>query len=323
MRRARHARPGLAALAVLALACGGGGGGGDDLATVSEENAENLAGEVLLGLEWSADLGSFGGTVGGGEVEATDAGGGISIQALIGPVTEPCPEGGTETVTANVKAPPAVSAGDAFQVDFDACELDDGATADGFLSFVVGQLLGDLDSDFFAFQLALTLVDLGVSQDGETLVYAGITSLIVDTRDPPFSKSSVSAGGLDIFGEGPGLGDGLGLLLEGFTTNASEDIGIGAGVETLSGSGAVEGALLDDQGDEIPIGFVSYATETPLERDGTVDYDAGALLISGAGGATIRVVAGGSVATLEIDLDGDGTVDATQTRTWDELRTFE
>jgi hypothetical protein len=322
LRRALHAGLGLAALC-LALACGGGGGGGDDLATISEANAEDLAGEVLLGLEWSAALGAFGGDIGGGELEATDAGGGISIQAVIGPITEPCPGGGSETVSANVQAPPALASGDAFQVEFDACELEDGATAEGFLSFVVAQLIGDIDTESFAFQLALTLVDLGVSQGDATLVYDGITTLIVDTRDPPFSKNSVSGAGLDILGEGPGLGDGLGLLLEGFTTNASEDIGIGAGVETLSGTGAVEGAVLDDAGDETPIGLVSYESETPFERDGTADYDAGALLISGAGDATIRVVAGGSTATLEIDLDGDGTVDATQVRTWDELRTFE
>jgi len=67
-------------------------------------------------------------------------------------------------------------------------------------------------------------------------------------------------------------------------------------------------------------GKVDYGTTTPVEGPAGDAPDAGAILITGANGATIRVVVlDPSTVELRLDLDGNGTVDEVQTTTWAEL----
>jgi hypothetical protein len=320
LRRWPRSAPALSALA-LALACGGGGGGDDDGAEITSANAQSLSGEVLLGMLWSAELGRIGGRIGGDTLNASASlqasGDGIGLLASFGPITEDCEAGGTVTFSGDVENPAVSTVGDRLDADFAQCEFEDGEVLDGFLSYVIDGLAGDLGTELYAFSVALTLEALElVPGDGsqlelDSLLFDGTTGLIVDTRDAPFSKSVVQGSALDLIGNGAGLGDGLELLLLGFTTNASDDIENPGGAYIFDGNGTLASESFS--------GELGYESEVPFESDGGGAPFEGELLITGAGGASIRLFAEGASVRLELDLDGDGSVDETQTTTWDAL----
>jgi len=320
----------LLACCALALACSSGGGGnGGDSTEITSANAQQLTAEVVQGLFWSSELGSVGGSIGDGNVslasrssgeaiaEATAegvarqvAGSSISAQGAFGPVTEPCQDGGTVTLSGSVANPgpsgPA-AAGDQLQASFDQCGFETGELLDGLFAYTIQGLAGDLATDSFAFQLALGLTEFEIDQNGTSLIYGGTPTLVVDTRDPPFSKSTVSGGSLEIQ-QGT-----LQLILLGFTTTAADDVLNGSsGVSSLSGIGSLSSSDFT--------GTLSYTTVETLESTGDAFPSKGELLITGANNATIRLtVENDSELVLALDLDGDGTVDETQDTTWDEL----
>jgi hypothetical protein len=65
---------------------------------------------------------------------------------------------------------------------------------------------------------------------------------------------------------------------------------------------------------------IDYDTPVTFQGQGA-DYPfAGELLITGADGGTIRLIAtGNNNVTIETDTDGDGTLESSEDTTWDDI----
>ena len=64
---------------------------------------------------------------------------------------------------------------------------------------------------------------------------------------------------------------------------------------------------------------LDYETIVPLQATDNQDPESGEILVTGSGTVRIVIESGASV-RLEIDVDGDGTVDDYQYTTWPALR---
>ena len=100
--------------------------------------------------------------------------------------------------------------------------------------------------------------------------------------------------------------------ITGFVNAQSVDVSVQPEPYTLDASGSVDTSEL--------AGAISYATEVTFQGAGDGYPFAGELLITGAGGSTVRLIALDAInVRIETDTDGDGNVDATEDTTWDDI----
>jgi hypothetical protein len=318
-------------LALLLTACGGGGGGGGsstpvEYLEITSGNARDVAGTVIQTVASSFDLADAGG--GGITAGAADAAPGagtldagrylallprlrrqvlaVGPLASVGPVTEPCLEGGSITVSGNVADPDTLSVGDRITAVFNDCDDGDGAVADGRLELVIRALQGDPLTEIFLLRTAVTVTRFAITEGGETTSADGDFELTLDSLDFPQVLTRIT-------------GDSLELAYGGDTytlTNFDETIDTRVDLlpyqELVTAVGTLASRVLG--------GKVDYVTTVPVEGPSGDAPEAGEILITGLDGATIRVVVQGqSSVELRLDLDGNGSVDEVQATTWAEL----
>ena len=81
---------------------------------------------------------------------------------------------------------------------------------------------------------------------------------------------------------------------------------------TLAATGTIESSRL--------AGEISYTTPTTFQGAGVAYPFAGEMLITGANNATVRLIALDEInVRIETDTDGDGSVDASEDTTWDDI----
>jgi hypothetical protein len=335
-RRGAGAAP-LALLGLALLACGGGGSGGgsDATAEITADNSEAITSEVLLGLELSAEestlpagiaLSQVGPALASAAapvalVAATPSlAGSVSLASstAIGPTTEDCAAGGSVTFSGTRAELDVPSVGDRMSFAYDQC--DDGGSApvlDGSLDYVIVALAGDLTGDLFAVRLDVTFGNFVQTTAAEQVAADGAATTSYDARTPPQKKSFIA---------GPMLSlrkDSRTVELLNFDNSLIQD----------SGADGVDGHGLLASLDSPPVfdGQVAYDTVTPItdgHADDTVDDElaagefivGGDLLITGVGGASIRLVEQTDPnVELLVDLDGDGEPEGDCVTTWDAL----
>jgi hypothetical protein len=320
------------ALFTAVAGCSGGGGSGDsgpDLVTITDANAKTIAGAVLVSSLESDQLSAFTpGAVGsstpmkpaGSKSTATvyakveslkdaetasllkqsQAG---NLQAAVGPVTTPCAVGGTTTVSGNLANEVTLTVGDTLTVSFAAC--DDGTTViDGTFSMKITSLSGDLTSGSFALGVAVTLTSFEITENGETVTANGGISFLTDARQSPTVTTTVTTDSLTVSGGG--------------ATNTLADFSLTEVLDSVTSdySLATQGTLTSTAFS----GSVTFTTQVNLQGTGADHAVSGELLITGANGATIHIIVlDATNVRLELDLDGNGTVDQTLDATWDEL----
>jgi len=322
--RLKSAVPACIALAV--TACGGGGGGGGGAppaapALIDSGNAATVTREVI---DAGIGAGAFGVAVGGGGILAGD--GGASALALgragqrraalqagasipIPAETFDCAVSGTVRLSGTLASIDTVTAGDRINATFSDCDDAEGAVYDGGLRIDVTRFSGDIFSNQFLLGADITLTNLTITEDGESVTGDGGFDLDLDLTVPLVSDLTVSGSVFDV------SSGSNGWVLRDFAISILEDA---TGVDLLtrySGTGTLEGSGFD--------GAVDFVTVDPLESTGG-DYPAtGELLITGANGATIRAtVLDASTIQLALDLDGNGVVDETQEMQWSTVGTL-
>jgi hypothetical protein len=302
------------------------GGGGDDpppapLATITTANAPAIASSVMTAAFDGGDLGSFAfGPLGApvsspkttrvyySKVAAIQ---GAQIDALlqhtqavslvpVGPEATQCTGGGTVTLSGNIANPATLSANDTITFDFASCVEDD-TTTNGKFSMRVTSFSGDAASGVFSFGVTATITSLQITVAGETATVNGAVSISISAAasmlTTTVTSSSISVG-------------------DGGSTHTLRDY---SSVRTL----AADSFTLDVHGSLTSSAFsgtVNFATTALLQGLGDGYAYTGQLLITGANGATIKVVVLDSTfLRLEVDSSGDGIVDATLDFTWDDL----
>ena len=218
----------------------------------------------------------------------------------VGPEVSECTGGGTITLSGDIANPATLSPNDTVTFEYASCVEGD-TTTNGRFSMRVTGFSGDPASGVFSFSVATTITTLQITVAGETATLNGSVSISISA-----AASTVT------------------------TTVTSSSISVGAGgsshtlrdyssVHTLASASFtldVSGSLTSSDFE----GTVNFDTTALLQGMGDSYAFTGQLLITGANGATIKVIVLDSTfVRLEVDSNGDGIVDATLDVTWDDL----
>lgn len=317
-------------VSILAAGCGGGGGGGGgqasttgDAADIDADNAQTIASDVFSGVMETGELGEFG-ALGGLPIAGGGPDGSLSktataltlksqdglvsrglMQAAFGPEVTDCEVAGTITVSAQFKDPGTLSSGDEVSMSFDRCDSGDGETIDGDLFLKIKSFQGDFLGGSFAVSAAVDFKGLSFTEQNETHAVHGDFSLSIDTTDYPTVVFSHASDSLRITQNNDRL------LLADWITSLVVDESSWPSTYSLTAEGDIDVASH---------GRVSYEVLEPFTGFGEDHPGTGVLFIEGSKGGNITVTAlSNTQVLLEMDYDGDGTVDEIKPLTWDEL----
>lgn len=316
------------AFGMLLGACGGNSDGGPlpiDYAVISGDNAAAIAGDVLGASLKGGPIGEYARLLAlGGSISTPPSSGSTSkpglavaqakalleknavgpLSAPIAPTTSPCSIGGSVTLSGDISSTQILTSGDTITFEFADC--DDGViVVSGTFQMTIMSFAGDFVSGSFSFEVDATLGDFHVTENGVTSASIdGAVTLGLDLTVLPYIGLTVSSSALDV-------DDGVSVrTLENYSLSETRDSLTGA--YTRSVSGRVTSSAF--------FGAVDFETSVALESlDDGYAY-IGRLEISGAGGATIAIIILDSTTIrLEVDENGDGTVDRSIDTTWDAL----
>ena len=314
----------LTALLLLA-ACGGGSGGGttvtspDPSLSINSNNAMLVASVSYRSALVSGELGSLSGTdllldTGPGGVTSLDGAmsgavktGAGQAQVPIPAETTPCSSSGTVTVSGDIADPftPTLSPGDFFVIDYAACDEGFGDVIDGLLRMDIVTFSGDFLSELFEMTVTLTLDTFQVTTGEDVLRSHGDATVSLNTMNSQAVETSLS--GKSMRSDFNAMSD----LLTNFTSASTFDGGQVPSPFTMSASGTLDSS-------ELP-GIISYSTPVTFAGFDSDYPSSGEFLVSGSS-SSLRLIAVDNVnVVIEIDTNGDGTVDETLQTTWAEL----
>ncbi len=219
--------------------------------------------------------------------------------------TDPCGVSGTLTSTWNdVDNNSQLSAGDILTANFQQCQDTPTLSVNGTLTTT---LTGTPTASQFtgnAVFASVVAVDGGVTYR----LNGAVAVSEVDTDTISDSSFTVASPGLTV-----------GIASSGYTDSIAFDAGMVAASSFLAGSSSL---TLDGSFTSQSLGGrVTISTPHPLmQQNGDAYPSQGSVLITGAGGSTLLVtVLNATQVQLQVDANGDGTVDGTATTTWTAL----
>ena len=317
-----------AAIASALTACGGGGGGSSAEApqaqrvVITQANAPSVAAEAI-------DAGGAGsdasGSVTGVQVSTTSPR--VSVlaslasavklgltsvapNALVGATTthtETCSNGGSVTVTQSYTTQGTATPGDRVDLAFNSC-VEGTETLTGTLSVTLvstssGGKLNVVDATASAFTIATT--GLGERLNGGMRITLDETSSA--TTAITLSGSSLS---FDRLVNGAARAT---RTLSNYNYQLATTLATGTTSQSFSFTAS---------GSFPRFGTVSFAAQTTqpiVTLAGAAHPSSGAGKVTGANGTSVTVTVISTGVRLDVDTNGDGTIDATLTRTWAEL----
>jgi hypothetical protein len=193
---------------------------------------------------------------------------------------------------------------------FDACDDGDGYNIDGAFSLWVDEVNGDPRTDVFRLLYSVSYMDLTVASGVETYT-AEDDVFIIEWDSLAFPVIALS--NMPVYLRLSSQEDVYSWTYGEQSLTMNADISIPA---TL---GEVRKSLVDSASLG---GYLSYQTIVPLQAPDGQDPESGEILVSEyLGNGTIRIVIESSdTVRLDIDADGDGSVDDFQYTTWTALR---
>ena len=309
---------------ILIAACGGGGGSGpggvqDPVAglAISTGNAETVAKlsyEAALG---SGELADLGGNLGMTATSSGDfskpssdtqpAGFLVNVMQKIpfGPEVLPCAVSGFVTLSGNVANPVTLTAGDNFLVESDACDDGLGEVVDGDLSFTVAEFSGDVLAGAYLVSMDAVVDNLQVTTAEDTVTGNGDTRISLDTRTALFVTASVSGNSMTTDSNASSE------TLTNYSSVQTADVSATQPLYTHSASGTLQTTRLS--------GSIRYSTPLTFESVGQNYPHTGEMLISGESSSARLIAIDDVNVRIEVDNNGDGTVDDTIDTTWAEL----
>jgi hypothetical protein len=318
-------------ITVLALfGCGGGGGGSGGTTptadiTITSGNAVAVARDVYDSVGDTASLGDFGtggliGSTGPATPTLSKAASSLAAKAglsgsvdtgsliavAFGPEQSACAVAGTVRISGDISNPDALSGGDTVTLVFTNCDDGDGQVVNGRLTLTIDSVSGDMTTQFFALGATLDFQSFSVREAANTTTVNGGFSMLLDTTGYPVTEAALSSPYLSVT-------DGVRTAtLSNYSTMATVDESSQPPAFSVTSSGRID---LPARG-----GSVSYSTPEPFAGFGEGDPDSGVLFVRGASGATITMTVQSSTQVqLEMDYDGNGTVDETVILTWVEF----
>ena len=217
----------------------------------------------------------------------------------------PCVFIGDLSVSGEVSDPTTLSAGDRIVREFFDCDDGAGQILNGSYEIVINSFSGDLGQGLFNLNATVTFNSFEVTEGRERTSLNGAATLQLDTSMPPITSISVS-------GDSVSVGDNTdSATLSAFQTDVTHDAGVAPEAYTSAASGTLSSSLFEGEVNySTPLTFQGFAGEYPF---------AGELLVTGADGASVRLITFDNVnVRLQIDA-GDGSGIVTRDTTWAQL----
>ena len=291
---------------------GGGGGGGASLAPITTQNAPEVAGAVVQQalsngvLDGVADTPVPVGAAGAGMANTLIGIGGdrtIAGALAASVVIEPCAVSGTVDIDGTVANPQTLTPGDEFAFDYMDCDNGTGAVVNGGLTIAITAFDGDPQSGLFRLGMRLTLSSFQVTAGADTSGASGTIDFEIDTRTPPNTVLTLSASSLTT------TTNGVAETVTDLSITTTTTEGVTPTAVTVETSFRLSSPALN--------GDVIVSTVATLQSfDDGYPYN-GEIEISGANNASIRIIALDETSVrLEVDSNGDGSVDDVIDTTW-------
>ena len=301
------------------IASGGGGGGGstpppagnEPTLPITTNNGDDVASALLITIGFTFNLGD----ILGGDLLAQAA---VNPLSLAGPrilrdlaakaakTVRACDYAGTVDVTETVANPNYPTIGDRIVAVFDNCDDNHGYVISGTVDLTISSLQGNLLSNVFLIGFDVLVTDVAVTEGDDVFTADGDFSLTMDSLDFPVITMTVAGNELRL-----GALSEITTLID-FDHWLTVDSGIIPNPKLAEASGRMDSTALG--------GSVDYRTTSSIRAVGDLDAHEGEILITGAGGSTVTIkVVDASHVTLEIDTNGDGTVDQFIDTTWSAL----
>jgi hypothetical protein len=225
--------------------------------------------------------------------------------ATLPDTTSPCAVDGSVAVTGQVANPATLSAQDRLRFEFFDCNDGAGQVLNGIYEIVVNSFSGDILQGLFHLNATATFDGFEVAHGLEMKALNGATTLDLDTSIPLMTSVSVSGVSLSV-----SHNTDFATLTE-FRTDKTLDRSIAPAAYTSAAYGTLTSSLF--------VGEVNYNTPVPFQGFlGEYPFP-GELLVTGGGGASVRLMALDNInVRLEVN-PGDGTGIVTQDATWLEL----
>jgi hypothetical protein len=227
-----------------------------------------------------------------------------TLAAAFGPETVPCDGGGTLTTSGTFAVPDSITVGDMLSFEFLDCDDGAGVVLDGRLGFEIVAFTGDVAMGMLTLTVSMNLDTLQFLENGTGGSMDGDLSFTIDTTNTPESFIAVSSSELTV-----ALGAESTTLSE-YIMNMTLDPTLGT--VTLHSSATLSSSAL--------AGTFSYVTTESLVFTGDGGPSAGRIVVTGAGGATMTItVLSAQQIELELDVDGNETIDEVIVTNWAEL----
>ena len=219
-----------------------------------------------------------------------------------GPDVYPCNSSGTITISGDVADPFTLTAGDVFNIDANACDDGLGEVLDGLLSMTITEFSGDLFQQMYLLAMNASLTALQVTTATDVISNSGDTAVRLDTTAAPFISASVS--GISMTTSSMSSSE----TLRNYETVQTVDAGAQSYPYTLTSSGVLDSTLLSNT--------VVFSTPVPFAGF-DIDYPNSGEMLLQAGSSTARLVALNNIdVRIDIDSDGNGSVDESILTTW-------
>lgn len=306
---------------VTTIATGGSGSGGltptpaptptpiGPTLNITADNGSEVASAVVIATGLSFDIGD----ITGGNVSASPnnihspSKGAVdllkSLPAGIQQALENCASSGTVDVTITQANVNTVTVGDRIVAVFVDCDDGLGYVISGTVDMTIVAVQGDILTEVFLLGMEVLMTDIVVTEGASVMTAEGDFTLTLDSLDFPAVRTSLA-------GENLQLGsNGEEVSLTTFDHALQLDLGVSPEALVATVSGSLSSSTLD--------GSVDYETTVAIEAVGDDDPHVGEILITGAEDSSVRIVIiDNSHIRLEIDENGDGTIDEFVDTNW-------
>ena len=304
----------------LAAACGGGSSSGHTAPPqvnlkIDPGNAALASAVAYRSASNSGQVASLaGGSIasnGGGVAKPGRKAGAAGIltdivdNAPFGPITNACAVSGTVSVSGDLANPLTLSAGDTIRAEYAACDDGLGEIVDGTVDTTIRMFSGDILSGSYNVTMRIELIDFDVTTGSDHVLGNGDATASLDTTAAPFVSTTVSGDSL------ASMMNSSSATLSAYSSAQTVDAGLSPAPYTISAAGTLDSSELS--------GVVRYSTPVTFEGDDVDFPHAGELLVTGADSSARLIAVDNVNVRIEVDSDGDGTVDQTIDTTWTEL----
>ena len=232
----------------------------------------------------------------------------LQLRTIVPPQDVACSGSGSLTLSGDAVDPTlgSLAPGDTIQIVYNNCEELTGVTTSGTIDLTIQNFSGSLSAPPYSYTLALESSDLSAAQRGETETLNGSAILMINTEDGAEVTTTVSVDSLD------------------YTEQASEDSGtltdftatvvtnFGALSYTLDSSGTVSSQTI---GGSVTLMTTEIIMGSLLEEN----PGSGVVLVTGDTSTETITVIDPINLRLDIDENGDGTIDDIIPTTWEEI----